>query len=84
MQVFADHNSSLNPIDVPRDWIWNLRRRTVYFGTSIPTIFKGNNFKRDGLKLYMIDQLMELEICSSSTRFVHGRYSTLLLERYVI
>ncbi|KAF5473785.1 hypothetical protein F2P56_005745 [Juglans regia] len=39
--VFADHNSSLNPIDVPRDWIWNLRRRTVYFGTSIPTIFKG-------------------------------------------
>lgn len=48
MQVFADHNSSLNPIDVPRDWIWNLRRRTVYFGTSIPTIFKGKDYKRDG------------------------------------
>lgn len=41
MQVFADHDSSLNPIDVPRAWIWNLPRRTVYFGTSIPTIFKG-------------------------------------------
>ncbi|WCJ34333.1 DNA glycosylase/AP lyase ROS1 [Euphorbia peplus] len=31
----------LNPIDVPRSWIWNLPRRTVYFGTSLPTIFKG-------------------------------------------
>uniref|UniRef100_A0A2C9V8C4 HhH-GPD domain-containing protein n=2 Tax=Manihot esculenta TaxID=3983 RepID=A0A2C9V8C4_MANES len=40
-EVFADHDSSLNPIDVPRTWIWNLPRRTVYFGTSIPTIFKG-------------------------------------------
>nr|XP_018629418.1 protein ROS1A-like isoform X2 [Nicotiana tomentosiformis] len=40
-EVFADHDSSLNPIDVPRDWLWNLPRRTVYFGTSIPTIFKG-------------------------------------------
>ncbi|XP_052172680.1 protein ROS1A-like isoform X5 [Diospyros lotus] len=40
-EVFADHESSINPIDVPRAWIWNLARRTVYFGTSIPTIFKG-------------------------------------------
>nr|ALA55996.1 DNA demethylase [Lonicera japonica] len=40
-EVFADHESSLKPIDVPRAWIWNLPRRTVYFGTSIPTIFKG-------------------------------------------
>ncbi|KAL5709599.1 hypothetical protein ACHQM5_020267 [Ranunculus cassubicifolius] len=40
-EVFADHASSLNPIDVPRAWLWNLPRRTVYFGTSIPTIFKG-------------------------------------------
>ncbi|KDP42755.1 hypothetical protein JCGZ_23695 [Jatropha curcas] len=40
-EVFADHDSSLDPIDVPRSWIWNLPRRTVYFGTSIPTIFKG-------------------------------------------
>ncbi|KAG5522214.1 hypothetical protein RHGRI_034405 [Rhododendron griersonianum] len=41
-EMFADHESSLNPIDVPRAWIWNLPRRTVYFGTSVPTIFKGN------------------------------------------
>ncbi|EOA28463.1 hypothetical protein CARUB_v10024677mg [Capsella rubella] len=40
-EVFADHASSLNPIDVPRDWIWYLPKRTVYFGTSIPSIFKG-------------------------------------------
>ncbi|XP_010509464.1 PREDICTED: protein ROS1-like isoform X2 [Camelina sativa] len=40
-EVFADHASSLDPIDVPREWLWDLHRRTVYFGTSIPTIFKG-------------------------------------------
>ncbi|KAG9159080.1 hypothetical protein Leryth_017546 [Lithospermum erythrorhizon] len=42
-EVFADHDSSLNPVAVPRVWIWNLPRRTVYFGTSVPTIFKGLN-----------------------------------------
>lgn len=41
MQVFADHYSSQNPMDVPRSWIWDLPRRTVYFGTSVPTIFRG-------------------------------------------
>ncbi|GLT64372.1 hypothetical protein SLA2020_368710 [Shorea laevis] len=40
-EVFADHDSSLRPIDIPREWLWNLPRRTVYFGTSIPSIFKG-------------------------------------------
>ncbi|KAJ0258948.1 DNA glycosylase/AP lyase ROS1 [Hirschfeldia incana] len=40
-EVFADHESSLRPIDVPRELLWKLARRTVYFGTSIPTIFKG-------------------------------------------
>nr|CAD1823014.1 unnamed protein product [Ananas comosus var. bracteatus] len=40
-EVFADHDTSRTPVDVPRNWIWNLPRRTVYFGTSIPTIFKG-------------------------------------------
>ncbi|KAF8039695.1 hypothetical protein BT93_B2032 [Corymbia citriodora subsp. variegata] len=40
-EVFADHESSVNPIDVPRSLLWNLQRRLVYFGTSIPTIFKG-------------------------------------------
>ena len=41
MQVFADHESSLNPIDVPRSLIWNLPKRTVFFGTSVSSIFKG-------------------------------------------
>ncbi|GAB2271637.1 hypothetical protein Dimus_006467 [Dionaea muscipula] len=40
-EVFADHDSSLKPIDVPREFIWNLPRRTVYFGTTVSTIFKG-------------------------------------------
>ncbi|CAN1140189.1 Transcriptional activator DEMETER [Linum perenne] len=39
-EVFADHESSLEPIEVPRAMIWNLRRRTVYFGLSVPSIFK--------------------------------------------
>ncbi|KAL6211493.1 hypothetical protein ACLB2K_016718 [Fragaria x ananassa] len=41
VQMFADHASSANPIDVPRGWIWNLPRRPVYFGTSVTSIFRG-------------------------------------------
>ena len=41
MQVFADHKSSHNPIYVVREQLWNLQRRMVYFGTSVPSIFKG-------------------------------------------
>ncbi|XP_038712600.1 transcriptional activator DEMETER-like isoform X2 [Tripterygium wilfordii] len=40
-EMFADHESSVQPIDVPRAWIWNLPRRIVFFGTSVSTIFKG-------------------------------------------
>ncbi|XP_022860434.1 transcriptional activator DEMETER-like isoform X2 [Olea europaea var. sylvestris] len=40
-EVFADHESSLNPINVPRNMLWSLPRRTVFFGTSVSTIFKG-------------------------------------------
>lgn len=40
-ELFADHDSSLKPIDVPREWIWDLPRRTVYFGTSVTSIFRG-------------------------------------------
>ncbi|CAJ1887835.1 unnamed protein product [Sphenostylis stenocarpa] len=39
-EVFADNDSSINPISVPRSWIWNLDRRKVYFGTSVTSIFK--------------------------------------------
>ncbi|XP_015941185.1 transcriptional activator DEMETER isoform X1 [Arachis duranensis] len=40
-ELFADHASSIQPIEIPRAWIWNLPRRTVYFGTSVSSIFKG-------------------------------------------
>ncbi|CAM6099678.1 unnamed protein product [Calypogeia fissa] len=40
-EVFADHASSIQPIEVPRTLLWNLRRRFVYFGTSVTSIFKG-------------------------------------------
>ncbi|KAJ7539721.1 hypothetical protein O6H91_11G106600 [Diphasiastrum complanatum] len=47
-EVFADHESSLNPIEVPRSLLWSLQRRFVYFGTSIPSIFRG--LTRDEIK----------------------------------
>ncbi|KAL3628366.1 hypothetical protein CASFOL_027412 [Castilleja foliolosa] len=63
-EVFSDHESSQCPLDVPRQWLWNLPRRTVYFGTSIPTIFKGLTtegiqycFWREGL--YVSEALTE-------------------------
>ncbi|PIN05494.1 DNA-(apurinic or apyrimidinic site) lyase [Handroanthus impetiginosus] len=40
-EVFADHETSMNPMNVPRGLIWNLPRRKVFFGTSVSTIFKG-------------------------------------------
>ncbi|XP_021824383.1 protein ROS1-like isoform X1 [Prunus avium] len=40
-EVFADHESSVRPINVPRSWIWRLDRRIAYFGTSTSTILKG-------------------------------------------
>ncbi|KAF8719614.1 hypothetical protein HU200_024355 [Digitaria exilis] len=40
-EVFADHSSSHSPIHVERQHLWNLQRRMVFFGTSVPTIFKG-------------------------------------------
>ncbi|KAL3520825.1 hypothetical protein ACH5RR_018974 [Cinchona calisaya] len=47
-EMFADHESSENPIDVPRDWLWQLQRRTVYFGTSVTSIFRG--LSTDGIR----------------------------------
>ncbi|XP_055825799.1 transcriptional activator DEMETER-like isoform X2 [Solanum dulcamara] len=40
-EVFADHESSEYPIHVARASIWNLRRRILYCGTSVSSIFKG-------------------------------------------
>ncbi|XP_020257958.1 protein ROS1-like [Asparagus officinalis] len=40
-EVFADHYTSHHPIDVPTHSIWNLPRRTVYFGSSVTSICRG-------------------------------------------
>ncbi|BFI43573.1 protein MpROS1x [Marchantia polymorpha subsp. ruderalis] len=40
-EVFADHASSLHPVEVPRNMLWNLNRRFVYFGSSMRAIFRG-------------------------------------------
>ncbi|CAD5322575.1 unnamed protein product [Arabidopsis thaliana] len=40
-EVFADHGSSINPIDVPTELIWDLKRRVAYFGSSVSSICKG-------------------------------------------
>ncbi|KAL3828539.1 hypothetical protein ACJIZ3_017341 [Penstemon smallii] len=40
-EVFADHESSRRPIAVSRESIWNLRRRSLYCGTSVTSIFRG-------------------------------------------
>jgi len=41
MQVFADDESSQNPIHVPREWIWPLEWRTVYFASSALAMSEG-------------------------------------------
>ncbi|AQK93472.1 Protein ROS1 [Zea mays] len=40
-EVFSNHRSSHNPIHVKREQLWNLQRCMVFFGTSVPTIFRG-------------------------------------------
>ncbi|XP_020887574.1 DEMETER-like protein 2 isoform X2 [Arabidopsis lyrata subsp. lyrata] len=44
-EVFADHGSSINPIEVPTQSIWDLRRRIAYFGSSVSSICKGLSVK---------------------------------------
>ncbi|KAF7823277.1 transcriptional activator DEMETER-like [Senna tora] len=44
-EVFADAETSKNPIDVPRNWIWNLQTQTAYFGTSTTTILRGTSLE---------------------------------------
>ncbi|XP_065855857.1 transcriptional activator DEMETER-like isoform X2 [Euphorbia lathyris] len=38
-EVFADHETSYKPLIIPRNSIWNLRKRIVFFGTSPSAIF---------------------------------------------
>ncbi|KAK6140001.1 hypothetical protein DH2020_026217 [Rehmannia glutinosa] len=75
-EVFSDHESSLSPLDVPRQWLWNLPRRTVYFGTSIPTIFKG--LSTEGIQYCFWRGKSGLAcLAASSTLFVKNRHENL-------
>lgn len=92
LQMFADHDTSVNPIDVPRNSIWNLRRRTVYFGTSVSSIFRG---KQNSLPL-TYGHIINISISLSELFYLrkfgtfflplcrvdNRRNSVLLLERY--
>ncbi|XP_042068451.1 protein ROS1A-like isoform X1 [Salvia splendens] len=40
-EVFADYETSVEPIVVPTELIWNLNKRDLYCGTSITSICKG-------------------------------------------
>lgn len=88
LQVFADHESSLKPIDVPRDWIWDLPRRTVYFGTSVTSIFKGkkhshwSNFNNFGNLQLLFVKRSSWNVLWNTCRYVDRTDSVQLLERY--
>jgi hypothetical protein len=60
-QVFADHASSLQPIVVPRTLLWNLRRRFVFFGTSVTSIFRG---------LFLSSRIRHVCICLKKYTFI--------------
>ena len=83
VQMFADHESSLNPIAVPRSLIWNLTRRTVYFGTSVTSIFKGDYFYNQNL-MFVLSNLHMTKIYLDVARTTYRGYSILLLERYSV
>ncbi|KAL6634417.1 hypothetical protein ACP70R_027088 [Stipagrostis hirtigluma subsp. patula] len=51
-EVFADYSSSHSPISVPRECLWALERRTVYFSSSIHSITKGQT-KEDIKQCFM-------------------------------
>ncbi|KAJ3686978.1 hypothetical protein LUZ61_016142 [Rhynchospora tenuis] len=40
-EVFADHCTARNPVMISRGDIWNLKRRPIYFGSTVSTIMKG-------------------------------------------
>ncbi|KAG0627819.1 hypothetical protein M758_2G230300 [Ceratodon purpureus] len=90
-RVFADHASSIVPIDV-RTLLWDLRRRFVYFGTSVTSIFKGEE-KSLALYCYALAFTQSRErprlvafvekqfnVCWCSNRYVSRRDPVLLQE----
>lgn len=56
MQVFADHESSELPIDVPKAWVAYLPKRSLHCGMTVTTIFRGE----------------EMDYCLSVTEILFG------------
>ncbi|KAJ4810431.1 demeter-like protein 3 [Rhynchospora pubera] len=40
-EVFADHYTARNPVLIRREEIWELKRHSIYVGSSVSTILKG-------------------------------------------
>ncbi|KAH9606613.1 hypothetical protein KSS87_011187 [Heliosperma pusillum] len=39
--VFADYETCERPINVPTNWIWNLKKRTLYCGSGVSAVVRG-------------------------------------------
>ncbi|KAF2584350.1 hypothetical protein F2Q70_00033867 [Brassica cretica] len=76
-EVFADHDSSINPIDVPRAWLCGLVKRTVHFGTTVADMFKGLSTKT-------IQQCFsEGNVCFKGFERTEKRTTTLIASLYL-
>lgn len=88
LQVFADHESSYDPIIARREWIWKLPKVTVYIGTSTTTMFRGKWNKPFQKMIYKFNNTHESHkwwkklICFNYNRFARNRYSKKLCGRY--
>ncbi|KAJ1294753.1 hypothetical protein BS78_01G170500 [Paspalum vaginatum] len=49
-EVFVDHSSAHSPIQISREDVWSLRTCTVYFGTSIHCVAKGQT--QEGIRRF--------------------------------
>ncbi|KAL6537946.1 hypothetical protein OROHE_012233 [Orobanche hederae] len=85
-EVFADHESSRRPIDVPREWVWNLRRRALYCGTSVHSICRGMSTKeisyffREGAPSVLEDSTRQLADQDPLQRdFIFGKRDKLIM-----
>jgi len=61
-QVFADYASMVHPMKVPRKWLWNLENRTVYFGTTVSSIMRGNEIHYNKDNIYVNKSQFKREI----------------------
>jgi RRM in Demeter len=82
MKVFADHCTARNPVMVPREEIWRLRRRLVYFGSTVSSILKGKFFSCKLLYSWGCLLCTWTDITFPIFRSANRRNTALLLERY--